>query len=127
MPHLKIEYSANLEEKIAMGSLCQALAGTLAGLRDDAGNSVFPLNGTRVLAYPAPHHAVAGGQAGHGFVYLNLRITAGRSAAMVRAVGEALLATIKAHVGASGIETPTGITLHIDEGAPVYEGKHRLP
>lgn len=127
MPHLKIEYTANLDPAADMAGLCQQLAIAMAAMRDGEGKPVFPLNGTRVLAYPAPYHAVAGGQAGHGFVYLNLRITAGRTQAAVTAVGDRLLEVVKAHFAQTGIDTPVGITLHIDEGQQVYEGKHRLP
>ncbi len=127
MPHLKIDYTANLDPRAGMAALCQALAATMAEQRDAAGNSVFPLQGTRVLACPAPFHAVADGGPDQGFVYLNLRITPGRPAAVVQAAGEALLATARRHFESTGIATPTGITLHIDEGHPVYEGRHRLP
>jgi 5-carboxymethyl-2-hydroxymuconate isomerase len=127
MPHLRIEYTGRLEPQLEMAALCQALAGTMAKLQDADGKPVFPLNGTRVLAYPAPHHAVAGGQEGHGFIYLNLRITPGRSAETLNMVGDALLATVRTHTHRLAIVSPVGITLHIDEGAPVYEGKHRLP
>ena len=47
--------------------------------RDDDGKQVFPTGGTRVLAYPAAHYAVADGKGDHGFVYLNLRMAAGRA------------------------------------------------
>ena len=124
MPHLNIDYTANLEPLTDMTALCQALAATMAALRDDAGKPVFPLAGTRVLAGPAPHHAVAGGRAGFGFIYLNLRITPGRPAMVVEAAGAALLETVRTHVAPIFERHPIGITLHIDEGMPVYEGKH---
>lgn len=127
MPHLRIDYTGNLEPQLQMAALCKALAVTLAQLQEVDGKPVFPLNGTRVLAYPAPHHAVAGGQEGHGFIYLHLRITAGRSAATLKTAGDALLATVRTHAARLAMSSPVGITLHIDEGAPVYEGKHRLP
>ncbi|MDL2354524.1 MAG: 5-carboxymethyl-2-hydroxymuconate isomerase [Pseudomonadota bacterium] len=123
MPHLKIDYSANLDAHTDMGQLCRALAATLAGLRDARGEPLFPLAGSRVLACPAPHHAVAGGRDGYGFVYLNCRITPGRERALVDAAGDALLATVKAHFAPLLAERPLGITLHIDELAPAYEGK----
>jgi len=127
MPHLTIHYSGNLESVAAIGRLCQALAATMAALKDGEGKDVFPLLGTRVLAYPSVHHAVAGGQEGHGFIYLNLRITPGRPQATVQAAGEALLETARVHLDGQAIGIQLGLTLHIDEGAPVYEGRHRLP
>lgn len=123
MPHLKIDYSANLDGCFDVGVLCRALAVGLAELEDDAGKPLFPLAGTRVLAAPAPHHAVAGGRAGFAFLYLNLRITPGRERALVTRAGEALLATIKEHMAGLLETQPVGITLHIDEVAPAYEGK----
>jgi 5-carboxymethyl-2-hydroxymuconate isomerase len=124
MPHLKIDYSANLDECTDIGVLCRALAARLAGLRDAVGQPLFPLAGTRVLAAPAPHHAVAGGRAGYCFVYLNLRITPGRDKDLVAHAGTALLATVEEHFGALMQTRAVGITLHIDEAAPAYEGKY---
>jgi len=127
MPHLKIEYTANLDAETDIGALCKSLARTVVGLKDEHGQPVFPLNGTRVLAYPAPHYAVGDGEGdGNGdgaFVYLNLRITPGRTPERLLAVGDALLASTKAHFASLLASRALRITLHIDEGHPVYEGK----
>ena len=124
MPHLKIDYSANLDDCADIGVLCRALAACLAAMRDRAGQPLFPLAGTRVLACPAPHHAVSGGRADFAFMYLNLRITPGRDKDLVDGAGDALLATVKEHFAPLLAERAIGITLHIDEAAPVYEGKY---
>ena len=123
MPHLKIEYTGNIEDRADMGGLCQALAQVLGSLRDEKDLPLFPLGGTRVLAYPAPHHAVADG-ADHAFVYLNLRIATGRSPAMIKIAGDALLERTKAHFSSLFSERTLGITLQIDEGVQVYDAKH---
>jgi len=123
MPHLTIDYCSNLDAHSDMQTLCARLSRTLVQLQDGSGHAVFPLNGTRVLAYPAPHHAVADGAPDKIFVYLNLRITAGRTAALVETVGKALLAQVDAHFAPLSGKLPIRITLHIDEGHPVYEGK----
>ena len=123
MPHLKIEYTGNIEAQADMGALCKILARTLVELEDGQGCAVFPFDGTRVLAYPAPHHAVADGEHDKAFVYLNLRITPGRSEALLKQAGEALLAQTRAHFEVLLASRPLRITLHIDEGSPVYEGK----
>lgn len=124
MPHLTIEYTANLEATADMGTLCKTLAATLVALRHDDGSALFPVAGTRVMAWPAPHFAVADGQPDRAFIYLNLRITSGRSAAMIGRAGEAVLASAKAHLAQVFSEHAVGLTLQIDEGAQVYEGKH---
>ena len=65
MPHLVILYTGNLDAIVDMPALCRELADTMLAVRDDDGAQVFPTGGTRVLAYPAPHFAVAdGGAAG---------------------------------------------------------------
>ena len=124
MPHLTIEYTANLEATAGMDLLCTALAATLVALRHGDGAPLFPVAGTRVMAWPAPHFAVADGQPDRAFIYLNLLITPGRSAAMVQRAGEAVLASCKAHLAPVFAKHAVGLTLQIHEGAPVYEGKH---
>ena len=65
MPHLVILYTANLDRDTDMTALCRSLADTMLEQKDEDGKPVFPTGGTRVLAYPAPHYAVAdGGAAG---------------------------------------------------------------
>jgi 5-carboxymethyl-2-hydroxymuconate isomerase len=125
MPHLTIHYTGALDPRIGMQALCQDLATVLAAQLDGQGKPVFPLAGTRVLAYPAPYHAVAGGQAGQQFMYLNLRITPGRAPELIEAAGAALLTAVKRHVDGVAPIGALGITLQIDEGRPVYEGKYR--
>lgn len=123
MPHLRIEYTANLDERLDMGDLCQLLAQTLTGMLDAGGKPVFPLYGTRVLAYPAAHAAVGDGDARRSFMYLNLRIAPGRSEALVQAAGEALLAAAQSRLAPIMDQLPLRLTLHIDSSVPDYEGK----
>lgn len=92
---------------------------------DESGKGVFPKGGTRVLAYPAAHSAVADGQGNYGFLYANLRMGAGRSATVHKQVGDHLLAVLNARLGHLLLERPIGITLQIDESpGQVYDGKH---
>jgi 5-carboxymethyl-2-hydroxymuconate isomerase len=127
MPHLVILYTSNLEDKVEFGPLCRALADTMLAQRDEAGQAVFPLGGTRVFAYPAPHFAVADGKppAGRemGFIYLNLRMASGRSAEVKKAVGDALIATLHRHVDAVVASDLLGLTLQIDELPSSYDGR----
>jgi len=123
MPHLVLQYTADLEPEARIDVLCARLAEVLVGQRDAAGVAVFPIAGTRVLAYPARHHAVADGHADRGFCYLNLRIAPGREAALVHAAGEAVMAAVRDHFAEWLEERSLGITLQIDEGEPVYYAK----
>ena len=123
MPHVVIHYTANLEPEAAIGALCKTLAAIIVARRDGAGARLFPIGGTRVLAYPAADFAVADGAPDRAFVYLNVRIAAGRERAFVVATGEALVAAVRAHFAAVLASRPVGITLQIDEGAPLCVAK----
>lgn len=125
MPHLVILYTPQLDAETDMGALCRSLADTMLAQRDEAGAQVFPTGGTRVLAYPAAHHAVADGRGDYAFVYLNLRMGLGRSAAVKQHAGDALLSTAKAHFEPVFARRHLGLTLQIDESpGQVYDGKH---
>jgi 5-carboxymethyl-2-hydroxymuconate isomerase len=102
-------------------------------VQDEAGKQVFPTGGTRVLAYPAPHYAVAdGGEAGkaaggdgdYAFVYLNLRLGRGRSEATQQAAGNALIAVVKEFFAPRMATQHMGVTLQIDVGPEVFDAKH---
>jgi 5-carboxymethyl-2-hydroxymuconate isomerase len=125
MPHLVILYTPNLEAQTNMTALCRKLADTMLETRDEAGQQVFPTGGTRVLAYPAAHYAVADGQGDYGFIYLNLRMAAGRSDATKKRAGDALLERARAHFDSIFEHQAVGMTLQIDESpGQVYDGKH---
>jgi 5-carboxymethyl-2-hydroxymuconate isomerase len=133
MPHLVILYTGQLEHEVHMTSLCRQLADAMLTVKDEEGKQVFPMGGTRVLAYPAPHHAVAdGGAAGqaaggtgdYAFVYLNLRMGKGRSEATQKRAGQTLLEVAKVFFAAVMAQRHIGITLQIDVGAEVFDAKH---
>jgi len=141
MPHLVLYYTGNLDQETNVTALCRTLADTMLALRDEADTPVFPPGGTRVLAYPAAHFAVSdGGAAGraaathtgaasgdagdYAFVYLNLRMGRGRSAAVHQKVGTALMAAARAHFEPLFAARHIGITLQIDEGQEVFDAKH---
>lgn len=138
MPHLVILYTPDLDRPVEQGgsdmsALCRALAGSMRRQVDEGGKPVFPTGGIRVLAYPAAHHAVAddgdaepagGPSPGYGFVYLNLRMGRGRSAATHQAVGQALSAVAQVHFAPLLASRPIGVTLQIDEGPEVFDAKH---
>ena len=133
MPHLVMLYTGNLDGRTDINALCRSLADAMLGVRDEDGKQVFPTGGTRVLAYPAPHFAVAdGGAAGiaaggsgeYAFVYLNLRMSKGRTDATKKRAGDAVLAAAKAYLEPVFANRHIGMTVQVDEGPEVYDGKH---
>ena len=125
MPHLVILYTPNLEGKTNLTTLCRSLADVMLSVRDEAGKQVYPTGGTRVLAFPAAHYAVADGKGDYAFMYLNLRMASGRSEAVKKEAGDKLLAAVKEHFAPIFDKELIGITLQIDESpGQVYDGKH---
>lgn len=90
MPHVTIEYSANLDAKTDIAELCRALHGAMLG------SGVFEIGAVRVRALRADHYAVTDLDPRNGFVDVSVRIGAGRSLADRTAVGEAVNAAAKA-------------------------------
>ncbi|MEN9539258.1 MAG: hypothetical protein RLZZ126_1493 [Pseudomonadota bacterium] len=141
MPHCVILYTPNLEAKTDFSALCRKLADAMLGILDEQGKQVFPSGGTRVFAVPAAHYAVSdGGVAGraqaakkgwseaaatdYGFVYVNIRMAAGRSEATHKTAGDTLSAVVRAHFDLLLQSVPVGITVQIDESAgQVYDAK----
>ena len=133
MPHLVILYTGQLDQAVNMKVLCRQLADVMLTVTDEAGKQVFPTGGTRVLAYPAPHYAVAdggaagiaaGGDGDYAFAYLNVRMGRGRSEATQQRAGETLLAVAKAFFAPLMTTQHIGVTLQIDVGQEVFDAKH---
>ena len=92
MPHIIIDYSANLEPAADIAGLCEGLRKTAAAL------DVFPMTGVRVRAIRADHYAIADGDPGHGYIDISVRLRAGRTPEARKAATAALFATAKAHL-----------------------------
>ena len=93
--------------------------------RDVEDKAVFPIGGTRVLAYPAPHYAVADAKDDYAFCYINVRIAAGRTDAMKKRAGDTLLERTQAHFASVFAKKHVGVTIQIDESpGQVYDAKH---
>ncbi|MGL4237038.1 5-carboxymethyl-2-hydroxymuconate Delta-isomerase [Tabrizicola sp.] len=73
MPHIQIDYSPNLENRLDVAGLCRVL-------RDAAVETgVLPLAGIRVRAIRADHVVIADGNPDHAFLDIVLRLRGGRS------------------------------------------------
>ncbi len=125
MPHVVVQYTANLEPELDMPALCRVIAEALIAQTDEGGKPLFPIGGTRVLAYPAHAYAVADGKGDHGFCYINIRIAAGRSAASQKRAGDAVLQEVQARFAQAFEKRRIGVTIQIDESpGQVYDARH---
>jgi 5-carboxymethyl-2-hydroxymuconate isomerase len=75
VPHVMIDYSRNLEDRLDLAGLCRAI-------RDAAeATGVLPVAGLRVRATACDHVVIADGDPDHAFLDISLRLRAGRSMA----------------------------------------------
>lgn len=123
MPHLVMLYTRNLEPLTDLDAMCRTLCDAMLAVKDENDRPVFPTGGTRVLALPAAHHAVADGTRDYLFVYLNVRMAKGRSDAVHKAVGDAVATAARAHLAPLYDSRHIGMTVQIDEGHEVFDAK----
>jgi 5-carboxymethyl-2-hydroxymuconate isomerase len=124
MPHLVITYSGNLDADTDMTQLCRRLADTMLAQRDEQGRQVFPTGGTRVLAVPYAHHAIADGTRDNAIANHNLPKGRGRSDAVKQQVGQALAATAREHFEPVMAKRLLGVTVQVDEGQEAFDNKN---
>lgn len=90
MPHLRIEYSANLDGRADIAGLCETLRKTILAA------GPFELGAVRVRAFRADHVALADALAENAFIDMQFRIGAGRTEAEKKAAGEAMFSAASA-------------------------------
>ena len=86
MPHIMIDYSANMEDRVDIAALCEVLRKT--GIE----TGVFPMAGIRVRAFRADHVAIADGDPRHGYIDISIRLRGGRTFEAKKAATEKLFA-----------------------------------
>ncbi|CAB3798823.1 5-carboxymethyl-2-hydroxymuconate Delta-isomerase [Paraburkholderia caffeinitolerans] len=128
MPHLTLEYSANLADEASIGALCATLAQVLDAQRDASGARVYPRGGIRTRALRCEQYFVADGDPHHAFLHGCLKIGAGRSPEVRRATGDALFEAIKQHFAvafdAHGLALSLEIVEFSEEGAWKHNNLH---
>jgi 5-carboxymethyl-2-hydroxymuconate isomerase len=117
MPHLTIEYTANLEPQLQLPQLIQALHTTAATIE------AFPVAGLRTRAERRDHYLIADSHADNAFVHLTLRIAHGRSVEVRKAAGDLLFATLCRELQPLLDKRPLAISFEISEIDPVLNYK----
>ena len=118
MPHLIVEYSANLEADFAP----QALAEAIHSAALDTG--VFPIGGCRTRLARRDVYVIGDGHADNRFIHVQARIGTGRSAEVRQQAAEHIFARLKAFSAEIFARAPLGLTLEIVEIDPVGSLKH---
>ena len=99
MPHVTMEYSANLETRINIAALCRAAKAAMME------TGLFELGAVRIRAVRCEHYAIADELPENAFLAVLVRIGAGRTLEEKRNVGETLNLVL-ADALASLFETP---------------------
>jgi 5-carboxymethyl-2-hydroxymuconate isomerase len=92
MPHLVVEYTANLKDEGDIPALLRKANRVLIDL-----GGVFPTGGIRSRAIEINDWCIADGEDDYAFVHVTLKIGAGREDAVKRRATDALFEMIKAH------------------------------
>jgi len=117
MPHVIVEYSANLVGAVDMKALLAALHA--AALE----TGVFPAGGIRTRAERRDEFIVADGRPEAAFVHVMLRIGAGRDLPTKKRAGEAIFAVLCERLKAAQDKRPLAISLEVQELDPVLNFK----
>jgi 5-carboxymethyl-2-hydroxymuconate isomerase len=108
MPHLIVEYSANLRDKIDPPAF-------LAKLHEVAvGTGAFPPMSLRSRASERTCYVVADGRPENGFVHITMRVRP-RPEAELRAIGQPVYDAVLAHLEPVFATTPLGLTFEVQE------------
>lgn len=112
MPHLIVEYSANVEALIALPEL-------LDTLRDTAlATGVFPLGGLRVRAHCMEHYRIADCHPDNGYVHMTAWIGHGRALDVKQRAGQQLFAALTRHLAPVFEARPLAISFNVQEFHP---------
>lgn len=112
MPHVTIEYSANLDGRVDVGALCSRVRSNMLA------TGLFETGAVRIRALRCEHYAIADELPENAFLDMSLRIGAGRSAEDKKRAGEAIFAAVSQEL-APLFETPHfALSLEIREIDP---------
>lgn len=117
MPHIWIEYSANLD--LDTRALMRALQDAAVG-----DGSLYPLAGARTRAVRVDDYLIADGHPDNAFVHVLLRIGHGRSAAQQAALGERTFQALRDALAPEMARRPLGLSLQVEQADPVLNYKH---
>lgn len=109
MPHIIVEYSANLDDSVdASGLIGDVHAAVIA-------SGVAQLAGVRTRAERRDVFCVGDGNPANAFVHVVARLRVGRSEDQRKALGRALLAAVEARLEHAFKTHPTAVTVEIHE------------
>lgn len=110
MPHIIIEYTANVEADARIGEMMCVVNDVLIAYAD-----VFPIGGIRTRALRLDQYRMADGAEDDAFIHATLRIKAGRPKALTAKVSADLFAALRGHLEGVFARRTLGLTLELAE------------
>jgi len=112
MPHVSIEYSANLDDDLDIHGLCDCLR------RVGIETGVFPLAGIRVRALRCDAYSIADGDPQHGFIDVHVRLGRGRDDETKKRATAQIFDAAKAYLKPVLDKRPIGLSMEMREIDP---------
>ena len=112
MPHLNIEYSANLEDSLDI----QALVDTIHKTALETG--IFPLGGVRTRAEARKYYRIANGDPRAAYIHMVVRVGSGRDFETRRRAGDQIFAALCDFTDELYQSRPLGLSFELQEIAP---------
>lgn len=112
MPHLNIEYSANLADELDIEALVERIHETALA------TGIFPLGGVRTRAEARSHYRIANGDPRAGYIHMMVRIGSGRDFETRRNVGDRIFETLCDFTSALYESRPLALSFELHEIPP---------
>jgi 5-carboxymethyl-2-hydroxymuconate isomerase len=109
VPHLIVEYSANLETRIDLDALLDRMHVTAIE------TGMFPIGGIRIRAYRAEHYRIADCAPDNAFVHVTAIVGAGRPLDRREQVSKTLFDAICEELGSVAAQSPLAISFNMRE------------
>jgi 5-carboxymethyl-2-hydroxymuconate isomerase len=109
MPHITLDYSANLDGRVDMHALCRTV------LKAALATGVFETGAVRVRALPCDAYAIADDDERNAYIHIAFRLATGRDPATKKRVGEALFQAVTAALGELAGSPHFALSLELSE------------
>lgn len=118
MPHIWVEYSANLEPELDIHRFMKVVQEASVG-----DGKVFPFAGTRIRAVPISTYLIADGHPDNAFVHVEVKIGHGRAQDEKEALCDRVFAAIRSYLAPIRDSRPLGTSMQVEEADPVLNQK----
>ncbi len=112
MPHIIVDYSANMEDRVDMAGFCNALRE--AAIATD----VLPMAGIKVRAIRADHVSIADGNPSHGYIDISVRLRGGRDLQTRKAATQKIFDAAQAFLEPALQQFPIALSLEMRDIDP---------